>query len=85
LDNIADYISKSYDKALDERDDAEDEFDKLDSTTSDEQRAKWASQEAQAHADRLSNVKAMDIYLSKLEAGQLCRQMPRCILTSRRF
>jgi hypothetical protein len=85
LDNIADYISKSYDKALDERDDAEDEFDKLDSTTSDEQRAKWASQEAQAHADRLSNVKAMDIYLSKLEAGQLCCQMPCCILTSRRF
>ncbi len=85
MDNIADYISKSYDKALDERDDAEDEFDKLDSTTSDEQRAKWASQEAQAHADRLSNVKAMDIYLSKLEAGQLCHQMLRCILTSRRF
>ena len=37
----ADYISKSYNKALDERDDAEEEFDKLDSTTSDEQRTKW--------------------------------------------
>lgn len=82
---IAGYISKSYEKALEEWDSAEDEFDKLDSTTSDEQRAKWASEEAQAHADRLSNVKAMDIYLSKLEAGQLDCQMMRYILTGRFF
>jgi len=67
----AGYISKSYDKALEEREDALEEFEKLDSTTSDEQRTKWASQEAQAHANRLQDVKAMDIYLSKLEGGGL--------------
>ena len=67
----ADYISKSYNKALNERDDAEEEFDKLDSTTSDEQRTKWEAQEEKAHANRLHNVKAMDIYSSKLEGGKL--------------
>ena len=66
----ASYISKSYEKALDERDNAEEEFDKLDSTTSDKQRSKWEAQEEQAHATRLHNVKAMDIYLSKLKGGK---------------
>lgn len=66
----AGYISKSYEKALDERDDSQEEFDKLDSTTSDEQRAKWVAQEAHAQANRLHDVKAMDIYSSKLEGGE---------------
>ena len=69
---IAGYISKSYEKALDERDDSQEEFDKLDSTTSDEQRAKWVAQEAHAQANHLHDVKAMDIYSSKLEGGEYC-------------
>ena len=73
---IAGYISKSYEKALDERDDSQEEFDKLDSTTSDEQRAKWVAQEAHAQANRLHDVKAMDIYSSKLEGGEYSHYRP---------
>ena len=72
----AGYISKSYEKALDERDDSQEEFDKLDSTTSDEQRAKWVAQEAHAQANRLHDVKAMDIYSSKLEGGEYSLYRP---------
>ena len=73
---IAGYISKSYEKALDERDDSQEEFDKLDSTTSDEQRAKWVAQEAHAQANCLHDVKAMDIYSSKLEGGEYSLYRP---------
>ena len=66
----ASYIAKSYDKALEEREDAQEEFEKLDSTTSDEQRSKWLAQEVHAQANRLHDVKAMDIYSSKLERGE---------------
>ena len=65
----ANYISKSYTKAVEERENAQIEFEKLDSTTSEEQRHLWTTQEAQAHANRLTDVTAMDIYSSKLEAG----------------
>ena len=67
----AGYICKSYDKALEEEEEAQDEFEKLDSTTSEQQRLEWVEEEAKAHANRLDDVKAMDIYSSNIEGGEL--------------
>ncbi|KAJ2921281.1 hypothetical protein H1R20_g15812, partial [Candolleomyces eurysporus] len=64
---LAGDIISSFVDALDSRDDACLEFDKLDSTCSEELRAKWLAQEEKAHANRLQDVKSMDIYSSALE------------------
>ncbi|KAJ2920706.1 hypothetical protein H1R20_g16388, partial [Candolleomyces eurysporus] len=64
---LAGDIISSFVDALDSRDDACLEFDKLDSTCSEELRAKWLAQEEKAHANRLQDVKSMDIYSSALD------------------
>ncbi|KAJ2923084.1 hypothetical protein H1R20_g14010, partial [Candolleomyces eurysporus] len=64
---LAGDIISSFVDALDSRDDACLEFDKLDSTCSEELRAKWLAQEEKAHTNRLQDVKSMDIYSSALE------------------
>jgi len=67
---LATYVGKSYENALDEREAAQEAFELLDSSASEAQRATWSEQEDRAHENRLKDVKAMDIYLSKIKGGK---------------
>ncbi|KAJ2920505.1 hypothetical protein H1R20_g16590, partial [Candolleomyces eurysporus] len=64
---LAGDIAESFVDALESRDEACDEFEKLDSTCTDEQRSKWLAEEAAAHMNQAHDVKSMDIYSSVLE------------------
>lgn len=64
------YISTCYKKALDESEDATDEFRKLDSTSSDEQQQTWAAQAEMAQISRLEDISKMDVYNSAIEDGE---------------
>lgn len=75
------YISTAYKKALDESEDATEEFRKLDSTSSDEQQRTWAAQAEMAQMGRLEDISKMDVYNSALEdGGSIPLHLPTCLI-----